>query len=417
MALIWNFFITFYQETLFLYNEMAIYLILGFAVGGIIHSFFPQNRIKKSIGARGFLSSLKASLLGVPMPLCSCSVIPTALSLKKSGATRGATVSFLISTPQTGVDSIAATYSLMGPLFAVFRPVVAFITGTLGGFLTDLFDGDEDVDAISEEINRKDSHFRQKLMDAYDYGFNRLLGDIARWIVIGILIGGAITAAVPNHFFEHTSGSIVLSYLGILAFSIPVYVCATGSTPIAAALVLKGMSPGAAFVLLMAGPATNAASITVLFQTIGKKATFLYLAVIIIGSVASGVLFDLFLGKQFIDAFQSMHHHAGDFWSTVKIAGSIVMLIYMVKALIPRRKKETLPMELPDTSKVFRVEGMTCSHCKMAVENAAKGIEGVDSVQVILDEKALILSGDFNEELVIKAVEKMGYTVTASKNH
>jgi uncharacterized membrane protein YraQ (UPF0718 family)/copper chaperone CopZ len=412
MVQIWNFMLSFFRETAFLYNEMAIYLLLGFAAGGIIHAFFPQERIRQSIGRRGFLSSLKSSLLGVPMPLCSCSVVPTSLALRRSGASPGATVSFLISTPQTGVDSIAATYSLLGPVYAAFRPVVAFVTGTLGGFLMDLGHGQPLAEGGEEAERTRPATLRGKLELAYDYGFHSLLKDIARWIVVGIILGGAISAAVPAHFLELSGGNMVFSYLGALLFSVPLYVCATGSTPIAAALVLKGLSPGAAFVLLMAGPATNAASITVLWKMLGRRATLIYLAVIIGGSLAAGIFFDTFLRAPFAQSFAGWHEEGSPLTMTLKLVGSGVFLFFLAKAFWPQRRSPKSSAGADPDLQAYHVEGMTCDGCRNKVERAARSVEGVEQVEAHTSSATLYAGGAYDEEQFLAAVKGAGYPIS-----
>lgn len=412
MAAIGDFIISILRETAFLYNEMAIYLLLGFAAGGVIHAFFPQDRVRRSIGRRGFLSSLKASLLGVPLPLCSCSVIPTSLALHRSGASTGATVSFLISTPQTGVDSIAVTYSLLGPVYAVFRPLVAFVTGTAGGVLADLRDGTPIREKEEGAGGTRPATLAGKLALAYEYGFHRLIRELARWLVLGIFLGGAITALVPDHFLEMSGGNMVLSYVGALLFSVPLYVCATGTTPVAAALILKGLSPGAAFVLLMAGPATNAAGITMLWKSIGRRATLIYLGVIVAGSVSGGVVFDLFLRPAFREYLAGWHEDAGPLTLTLKLAGSAVLLFYLLLALLPPRRRPS-PTDGGDADgRSYRVAGMTCDACRRRVEEAVRSVSGVTRVTADPDGGLLTVDGSYDQAQLLAAVEKAGYPAT-----
>lgn len=408
-----DFFIKLFKETFYLYNEMAIYLLFGFFLGGVIYAFLPQNKIKQAIGKKGLFSSLKSSLLGVPLPICSCGVVPTALSIKERGASRGAVISFLISTPQTGVDSIAATYSLMGPIFAIFRPLVAFLTGVIGGTVTDLANNDSVAEGIENKVNDEKLNFVEKCKKAYKYGFHQLLADIAKWIVIGLFLGGLITVLIPDNFFTQYISSPVISYIAVLAISIPLYVCATGSIPIATALLLKGLSPGAAFVFLMAGPATNATSLIVLFNTLGKKDTIIYLITIVVGSILGGIFFDILLFDSFVNAFKEMHHVYNGLFAILKQLSSLILAYYLLKALFFKEKeKEVMKNE---KSIVFEVSGMTCNHCKMNVLNTATEIEGVLKADVNLDSGELILEGNFDKKTLISAIENKGYKVVNSK--
>ena len=211
---------------------------------------------------------IKASLLGVPLPLCSCGVIPVAASLRRHGASRGATTAFLLSTPQTGVDSIVVTYSLMGGLFALIRPVVAFITGLVGGWLVDALAGQDYGNATgvnpsapcAGECCALSVRRQNRLVRALHYGFVTLPRDIGKALVVGLIISGVIAAFVPDDFFAGVFGTGLVGMLIMMAVGMPLYVCATGSVPVAAALMMKGVSPGAALVFLMTGPATNAAT-------------------------------------------------------------------------------------------------------------------------------------------------------------
>ena len=257
------------------------------------------------LGGKGFKSVFYGALFGVPLPLCSCGVLPTAMSLRKQGASKGATASFLISTPETGVDSIIATYSVLGLPFAVIRPVAAFCNAIMGGWLINKF-GDKDevvpVDASAKTCcchhKQEETHhegFLGKMREALRFGFVEMIEDIGKWLVIGLVIAGLITVFVPDEFFALFRGNTQLSMLLVLCIAIPMYICATGSIPIAVALMMKGLTPGAALVLLMAGPACNMASILVINKTLGRKSLVLYLVSIITMAILWGHVVDYLL--------------------------------------------------------------------------------------------------------------------------
>ncbi len=258
----------FAKEFYFLLSEMAPYLVLGFLFAGLLKAFFPVDKITRFLGKKKFGSVVNASILGVPMPLCSCGVIPTGVSFYQNGATKGATTSFLISTPQTGVDSILATYSLLGLPFAIIRPLVAFLTGILGGGLSHGFEKEQ----WKKEAGYSDTPVKKniripigkRLKTVITYGFGELVEDIVKWLIIGLLAAALLSVLIPDSFFTSYIGNTWLEMIMILIVSIPLYVCATGSIPIAAVFLLKGLSPGAALVFLMAGPATNVATMSVI---------------------------------------------------------------------------------------------------------------------------------------------------------
>lgn len=301
------------NEVLHLINEMSPYLLLGFFFAGLLHAFVPGVVYSRYLSGHGFRSVIYAAMLGVPLPLCSCGVLPTAMSLKKEGASKGATVAFLIATPETGVDSIAATYSLMGLPFAIIRPVAAFLTSLFAGVLVNKFDKTEpETEKESEPEHSCCCHHEEKqpepehsccchneekhsnrLVEALRYGFIDMMGDIGKWLVVGLVVAGLITVFVPNEFFEVFKDNTFLSMLLVLCIAIPMYICATGSIPIAVALIMKGLTPGAALVLLMAGPACNVASMLVLGKRLGKKTLLLYLCAIITGAIVAGCIIDI----------------------------------------------------------------------------------------------------------------------------
>ena len=293
------------KEVLSLINEMSPYLLLGFFFAGVMHAFIPGMVYNRYLGGKGFKSVFYGALFGIPLPLCSCGVLPTAMSLRKQGASKGATASFLISTPETGVDSIIATYSVLGLPFAVIRPVAAFCNAIMGGWLINKF-GDKDevvpVDASAKTCcchhKQEETHhegFLGKMREALRFGFVEMIEDIGKWLVIGLVIAGLITVFVPDDFFALFRGNTQLSMLLVLCIAIPMYICATGSIPIAVALMMKGLTPGAALVLLMAGPACNMASILVINKTLGRKSLVLYLVSIITMAILWGHVVDYLL--------------------------------------------------------------------------------------------------------------------------
>jgi len=276
----------FINEVSNLFVEIAPYLILGFIVSGFLYMFTSKEMITKNVGTPGFMSVLKASILGVPMPLCSCGVIPVSTSMYKRGATKGATLSFLISTPQTGVDSILLTLNQMGPQFAIIRPIVALITGVIGGMFGDLI-SDNDYKSTA---NVKHKHEPKSLLDGLKYSFITLPQDVIKPLIKGIIISGFISILLPNDFFASYNLTGITAMIIIAIASVPIYVCATASVPIAMMLISKGLEPGAAFVFLMAGPATNAATISVIINSLGKKIVYVYISVIFISSIIFGLL-------------------------------------------------------------------------------------------------------------------------------
>lgn len=283
-----------------LFNRMSFYLLLGFLFAGILHIFLLTERVVSHLEKKTFGSVVKAALFGIPLPICSCGVIPAAITLNKRGASKGATLSFLISTPTSGVDSILATYSLMGGIFAFGRVISSFFSGMIAGVTANFLDNGQSEKTEQEGkschmCNREEEcrHSpKEKFKGIFSYAFGVLLPDIARWLILGILVGGVISYLVPESLIENYLGSSWRAMLAMLLIGIPLYVCATGSIPIAAALMLKGMTPGAALVFLLAGPATNAVTIIVMAKFLGKKYIAVYLGSIIVSSLILGRALD-----------------------------------------------------------------------------------------------------------------------------
>ena len=405
------------KEIFDLINSMAPYLLLGFLLAGLMHAFVPQNLYRRYLGGNSFRSVLNAALLGIPLPLCSCGVIPTAMSLRKEGASKGATVSFLISTPQTGVDSIIATYSLIGLPFALLRPLAALVTSLFGGCLVNRFD-DKDVcstscAAPSESVDGGVRvSFRQRLQSAFRYAFVEMMQDIGKWLLLGLVVAGLITVFVPDSFFALFADKPLLSMLLVLAFAVPMYLCATGSIPIAVALMLKGLSPGTALVLLMAGPAVNVASMLVISKVMGKKTLLFYLLSIVSGAIAFGLAIDYLLPREwFLTSLAHIHdcHAQGVSW--FNLGCTMLMLLLLVNAFVLRYRKQD-SCELPsDKNWVMMVKGMTCNHCKSNVEKAIMKVDGVEHVDINLADGRTVVTGSFDREAIKKSVEGIGFEV------
>ena len=416
------------KEIFDLINGMAPYLLLGFFLAGVMHAFVPQTLYRRYLGGHSFRAVLNAALLGIPLPLCSCGVIPTAMSLRKEGASKGATVSFLISTPQTGVDSIIATYSLMGLPFALIRPLVALVTSLLGGCLVNKLDDKESPEvqqgasSVAEDVAQKS--FVQRMKSAFRYAFVEMMQDIGRWLLLGLVVAGLITVFVPDSFFALFADKPLLSMLLVLAFAIPMYLCATGSIPIAVALMLKGLSPGTALVLLMAGPAVNVASMLVISKVMGKKTLALYLLSIVSGAIFFGLGIDYLLPREwFATPLAYIHdcHEHGMSWFNLSCL--VVLLLLLANAFIQRnRKPQTCGCHggcaCHDEEKVWTVtvKGMSCNHCKANVEKAILKVEGVGRVDINLSDGQTVIYGTFNKNNVRKSVEAIGFEMNEREN-
>lgn len=403
----------FLQSFLEITGGMSPYLLLGFLIAGVLHVFVPKNFYHKYLSQNNRMSVVYAALLGIPLPLCSCGVIPTAIGLKREGASKGAVASFLIATPQTGIDSILATFSLMGLGFAIIRPVAALITGICGGLLVNRWVKSDDVTAVVSDtctIERGNPLWR-----VLKYAYFDMMQDIGLRLFIGLLLAALINVAVPNEFFLTFGHQPLLQMLVILIVAVPMYICSTGSIPIAAALMLKGLSPGAALVMLMAGPAVNIASILVVRKALGRRFTWIYLLTI----VGFAVLFGLIINALGISAFGmtencGMHsaccHSEAASLSVFQIICSSLLLLFIIIALsmkfFSRFKKQ---QDIPEGTVVYTVEGMHCSHCKASVEQAVGSLKGVTSAEANPGAKTLTVTGTASAEEVRKAVESVGF--------
>lgn len=406
----------FFTEVYFLFIEIAPYLLFGFFFAGILHVYFPARKLNKYLGQKGASSALNAALLGVPLPLCSCGVIPTGVSLYKNGASKGASVSFLISTPQTGIDSILVTYSLLGLPFAIVRPIVALITGFLGGLFTNTINRNEQTNEHSRQVETNTGKEKNTLKRMFKYAYVDFLQDIEKWLLIGILAAGIIAVAVPDDFFTESINNNFAGMLIMLAVSVPLYVCATASIPIAAVLILKGVSPGAALVFLMAGPATNVATMTVLGKVLGRKTLITYLLSIIGGALIFGMLINEFMPLEWFTGSigMSMGSHSSHilpFW--FKQISAVVLSLLIINGFYRKYKNSSQQSPQPEqivNYKVFNVSGMNCNHCKANVEKNLSALENISSVQVDLNNSRVTLTGtDIDMNQIKSTIEGIGY--------
>jgi len=397
-------------------GEMSPYLLFGFAVAGLLSVFVSPETVERHLGGRGVLPVLKAALFGVPLPLCSCGVIPVAASLRRHGATRGATTSFLLSTPQTGVDSILVTFSLLGWVFAVFRPLVALATGLIGGSAVTMLDShgpageDDGTPACTDACCTGDTS-RGKLHRAARYAFLTLPQDIGKPLLIGLLLVGVIATFVPDDFFAGALGGGIIAIFVMMILGIPVYVCATASVPIAAALIAKGVSPGAALAFLMTGPATNAATVAIIWRIMGQRTAVVYLATIAAAAVGAGLILDQVFAVSGTAAVPGMPWMIPGY---VKTVSALLLLAILTVAFLNTSKVPTVDKTeaAPAGSATISIGGMTCSHCAMSVRKALGECTGVASVDVDLKRgRATVTGTSLDNDALGRAVEELGYKV------
>ena len=378
--------------------EVSPYLLLGFLVAGVLYVLLGEEIIKRHLGS-GRSSVVKSALLGVPLPVCSCGVIPIAASLKRQGASKASVISFLYSTPVTGLDSILATYALLGPVFAVFRPIAAFVGGVLIGLGVYKKDG-------SPVLTESATPRRKSILDGLHHAFLYMPGEIGKWIIYGVLLGGIITVLLPSNIGVYLSNPY-LAYPLMLAISIPLYVCATGSIPIAAALILKGLNPGAALAFLIAGPATNTVTITFVFKELGKKIAAIYLLGIALSATIFGILLDM--TAKYVN-LRIPHILNGTMAknTTIETVSAIILLGLILIAWARKRFKKERKIEM---NLKLKIANMSCEGCVYTIENRLKRLEGVRNVKVTLRNREVLVDGEVPTETVVNAIEDVGYEV------
>jgi uncharacterized membrane protein YraQ (UPF0718 family) len=331
--------------------EASVYILFGMVVGGLLKVFLSPSFVADNLGKGRISSVIKAALFGIPIPLCSCGVLPAAASLKRQGANNGATTAFLISTPESGVDSMAITYALLDPIMTLARPVSAFITAVAAGISENMLQTQKEEDwervidrscpidncCDGNECSPKDHArhhtFSEKIWAGLKFAVDDLWSDLAAWFFAGLLLAGIIGVMVPQDMMIRYMGGGLHSMLIMLVVGIPMYICATASTPVAAALILKGVSPGTALVFLLVGPATNITSLSVLFGLLGRRATAIYLVMVSLFAVLSGLVLDAVYAGFGISA-SAIAGQAGEiipFW--LQFIGAMVVILLSMKPL------------------------------------------------------------------------------------
>lgn len=402
------------QELWMVLLDLSPALLAGLLLAGVLHEFLPRGLIRRRLHTPNMRSVLNAVLIGVPMPLCSCGVVPTAIGLKNEGASKGATTAFLISTPQTGVDSILVSAAFLGWPFAIFKVLAAFVTGLIGGGLVNRFteaeNGFQHAEPEGGQQYKKGAH---RIVSIGRYAVFDLFATIDLWILVGILLAAAISTAIPPDLLDHIEWAQGLGgMLLVLAISLPLYVCTTGSVPIAASLTAIGMPPGTALVFLMAGPATNIATIGAVYRALGGRVLTAYLAVVVVMSILLGLSFDFVLSGSQVSG--GHHEHETSWLSTLSAVAVCVLLLFLFGRRIIRRLRSRIEVktEQQNADLTLQVEGMSCQHCVANVKNALERFDEVKQADPDLASGVVHIRGANLDALTLRAaVERSGYRV------
>lgn len=420
--------------------EMAPYLLLGFTMAGLLSVLISPRWVERHLGNRGLGQVFKASLFGVPLPLCSCGVIPVGASLRQHGAGKGATTAFMLSTPQTGVDSIAVTYALLGPFLAIVRPIAALLTGFIGGSLVYAFDRNGDDKPVedapesscssgsscceADEVPQKKTFF-----DGLHYGLVTLPRDIGRALIVGILLSGVISALIKPHALEAYLGGGFWPMIAAMLVGIPLYVCATASTPIALSLIHAGLSPGAALVFLITGPATNGATLTTLWRVLGRRSVVIFLITVAVGALATGLAVDALVASDIVGPSAMVpavvtgapaHEHHGDeggYGGWFGRACAVLLILLLVNALWPQPQPmgrgDVKMITMPNVDSLeLAVTGMRCNGCVESVTRALNECQGVEEATVDLAAgRASVRGTGFDHTVLAEKIRGLGFEV------
>ncbi len=392
---------------------MAPYLLFGFLVAGVLAIFISPQSVERHLGGRGFLAVLKATLFGIPLPLCSCGVLPVTAALRRHKAGKGAATAFLLSTPQTGFDSIFVTFGMLGTLFAVVRPLGALVSGLLGGMAINLFDTEENArDSAAPPCTEDCCGTSERpggwLLTVLRHGFVTLPRDIARPMLTGLIAAGLIAWLIPEGYLYDLLGAGLRPKLIMMLIGIPSYVCATASVPVAAALIAKGVSPGAALVFLMTGPATHITALTTVWKILGRRSTLIYLGVIATVSILAGTLLDaIYIARATLPAPEMAHLIP----APINAGAAIILLAILLKAAWPQRPRAgTRGAERTAAKLILRVRGMSCRHCADLIQGTLLQQPGVEAALVDWTSGRAEVSGkDLDPDLLRSRIKELGY--------
>ncbi|OED49833.1 permease [Endozoicomonas sp. (ex Bugula neritina AB1)] len=337
-----------------LFLESAPWLLLGFFIAGLIHVFIPTEQMNKHLGGKGLWTTIKAALIGAPLPLCSCGVVPAALGLRRSGASKNSTVSFLVATPETGVDSLSVTYALMGPLMTIMRPIAAVTSAIVAGVLV----GQEQKEVPAQKTNVKKccaskknntsapQSIGEKIFTGLKFSCVSMLDDISKWLIVGLLFAAAVQTFVPDTFFTEW-GNSWLAFAVMAAIGVPMYICATASTPIAAGFLFSGVSPGAVLVFMLAGPATNLGTIAIIRKELGQRALTAYLGGVVATSFAFGYITNLLAAQWPINNTVMAHQHSST--ALIYQASAVVLAVLLLVSFYRQIRRKITADKLPST--------------------------------------------------------------------
>lgn len=393
--------------------DLSPSLLLGLLIAGLIHVYLPTGFVHRGLSRPDLKGVIRASLVGVPLPLCSCGVIPTALGLRNEGASKGATTAFLISTPQIGVDSVLVSAAFLGWPFALFKLAAAFVTGLIGGALVNRLT-EPDPAPAGGPVTASESRARG-LSGALRYAVLDLLGAIDLWILAGVIAAALITTLLPADYFASQSWSQgLLGMLVVLTIALPLYVCTTGSVPIAASLIAAGLPAGSALVFLMAGPATNLATFGAVYRTLGGRILTIYLGTVIGMSLLFGLLFDGLLQVSGPTVQGAHDHLQGAGW--IAVLSALILIALMAFLSLRRLGRRLLAAQQPQADLTLKVQGMTCNHCVASVKRALEGFESVEEASPDLGSGLVRVRGKhLDASALIGAIEKAGFQVLGER--
>ena len=396
------------ENIFYLLHEMAPYLLLGFGVAGILSVLFSADQIQDKIGDSNFSSCLKAVIYGIPLPLCSCGVIPVSASLRRHGASKGSIISFLTTTPQTGVDSIMVTYGMLGLPILILKLIVALVSGLFAGVITNFTDSKtEDVKGVECADECCDKNRGGYIKRSLTYGFRTLPKDIVEPLLVGLVLAGFIGLLAQDNFMPLTESiknyHSIIKIIVIMIIAVPLYICATASIPVALMIASLFGSPGAAIALLIAGPATNLSTITTCMKMVGKRSTIIYVSTVFVFAFVAGILTDVMA----ISIPPYSHEMHGEHVTLFSYVCIFILLIVLAGAIIDDKK-----ITATTTSLTVIVKGMTCSHCESNIVKSLISLDGVDSVQAKHETGEVILEGkNYNQNKIKEIIESLNYKV------